>query len=159
MTRSRSYLAGNTDLVVATALGDQWAITEEIQKSLGGSIRAVSKTLKKQLLYHQKMHVYGEDLDTHANNSCVHPACHKNIWELPFDLQRQIVFASLRIAIRDNLILARSARLALEMLEKGLSQSQIARSRGVSRQAVHAVMAPVRQHLAMIVATQEFPLA
>ena len=46
----------------------------------------------------------------------------------------------------------------MEMLEKGLSQSQIAESLGISRQAVHAILAPVRKHLAKVVATQEFPL-
>ena len=155
----RNSLAGNPDLVVATASEDQRAITEEIQKSLAGSVRAVSKTLKKRLLRHQKIHVYGEDLDTHDNNSCIHPACRKNIWELPFDLQRQIVFASLRIAIRDKLILARSARVAMDMIDSGFSQSEVARSHGVSRQAVHAILAPVRKHLAEVVAAQEFPLA
>ena len=153
-----NYLAGNPDLVVATASGDQRAIAEEIQKSLAGSVRAVSKTLKKRILRHQKTHVYGEDLDTHANYTCIHPSCRRSIWELPIDLQRKIVFASLSIAIRDKLILARSAKVAMDMIESGLSQSQVARSRGVSRQTVHAILDPVRKHLAKVVATQEFPL-
>jgi len=153
------YLAGNPALLAATAAGDRRLIAEEIHRSLGSSIRSVSKTLKKQLLRHQQMHTYGEDPDTHAGHTCIHPACRVHLWELPFEMQRQIVFASLRIGVQENLIYARSAQLAMDMLDQGLSQSQIARSLGVSRQAVHAMLAPVRKHLAEIVATQEFPLA
>ena len=152
------YLGGNPGLLAATATGNRQAIVDEIQRSLGSSIRSVSKTLKKQMLRHEKIHAYGEDIDTHPKNTCTHPACRENIWELPFELQKQIVFASLRIAIRDNRLLARSARVVMDMLEKGLTQSQIAESQGISRQAVHAILAPVRRHLVKVVATQEFPL-
>ena len=155
----QKYLAGNPELMAATAAGDSQLIAAEIERSLGSSIRSVSKSLKKQMLRHQEIHTYGVDLDSYETNSCLHPAYREKLWQLPFDLQRKLVFAALRHAVRENLLQPGNAQAAKDMLGKGLTKSQLAKSLGISRQAVHQRLASVSEFLKKHIETQEFPLA
>jgi len=149
------YLAGNPELIAATAAGSRKEITNQITKSLCGSIKAITRTMKKLRWRHLEFHACGVDLDTCYQVR--HPAQRRTLWELPFDLQRQMVFASLQNAIQEKLLVARSARIAMTMVDEGLTQSDIAKSLGISRPAVHQMLAPVRDYLKRDIETREFP--
>lgn len=72
-------------------------------------------------------------------------------------MQRIMVFAALRTAIRKELLHARNAKILMDMLDKGLSQSEIAKRLGISRAAVHQRLKPVRKFVIKHIANQEFP--
>jgi transposase-like protein len=152
------YLAGNADLMAATAGGNRLQIMNQIHKCVGGSIKSVSLTIKKALKRHLEWHVYGTEPQDCPQATCVHPSWRKHLCEISFEEQRALVFGALAQAVRKKLLRARSARIAMDMVDRRLNQRKIARSLGISRQAVHRLLAPVRKHLPAIIENQEFPL-
>jgi len=151
------YLAGNRELIEATEARDHAEIANQILKSLAGSITAISRTLTKHTIRYRQLH--SGDPDHCPEATCVHPACRTGLWELPFELQREIVFAALRHAIQQKLLAARGANIAMTMVDEGLTQSDVAASLGISRQAVHQHLLPVRNYLRGRIDEQEFPLS
>ena len=149
------YLAGNPELIAATAAGSRKEIANQIMKSICGSIRSVRQTMKKQRWRRMDIYACGEDID--AIPRVWHPAQRSSLWDLPFELQREMVFASLQNAIEEKLLKARSARIAMTMVDEGLTQSDIAKSLGISRPAVHQMLAPVRDYLRSDIEKREFP--
>ena len=149
------YLSGNRQLMAATAMGHRSEILNQVQRSIGGSIRSVSRTMKAALKKHLELHVYGEDCPPAF---CVHPAWRKNLGELSYEQQRALVFDALGVAVKKKLVRARNARIAMEMVDRRLNQRQIAKSLGISPQAIHRLLAPVREHLPKFIENQEFPL-
>jgi len=152
------YLAGNPELMAATAGRCLQEIDRQIRKSVNGSIKTVFRALLKSLARHQAHHEYGSDPDTIPHANCDHPARRKILWELPFELQRTIVVAALRSAVADNLLSARSADVVIEMVNEGFSQSMMAKKLGVTRQTINERIAPVRKLIAALVEAQEFPI-
>lgn len=150
-----SFLAGNRELVPATRARDHGRIAREILRSLSGSISAISRTLARHAIRYRQLHAGDPDFCPEA--ACVHPAYRKSLWELPFELQRELVFAVLERAIRNKLLAARGARIAMEMVDGNLTQSGVAASLGISRQAVHQQLGPVRDFLADHIEDEEFP--
>ncbi len=153
-----NYLAGNPELMAATAGRCLDEIDNQIRRSLNASIKAAFQTLLKSITRHHSIHVYGSDPDSIPNATCDHPARRKILWELPFELQRPIVVAALRSAVAENLLSARSADVVIDMVENGLSQSAMAKKLGVTRQTINERVATVRKLIAALVEAQEFPL-
>ncbi|MEI6492497.1 MAG: hypothetical protein WCO94_08105 [Verrucomicrobiota bacterium] len=153
-----NYLAGNPELMAASAGRCLEEIDRQIRKSVNGSIKTVFRALLKSLAQHHAHHEYGADPDTIPHATCEHPARRKILWELPFELQRTIVVTALRSAVADNLLSARSADVVIEMINGGLSQSAMAKKLGVSRQTINDRIAPVRRLIAALVEAHEFPL-
>jgi len=153
-----NYLAGNPELMAATAGRCLEEIDRQIRKSVNGSIKTAFRSALKSLARHHALHEYGTGSDTLLQATCDHPAQRKILWELPFELQRTIVFAALRNAVADNLLSAHSADVVVEMVDKGLSQSAMAKTLGVTRQTMNERIAPVRKLIANLVEAQEFPL-
>ena len=151
------YLAGNPELIAATAARNHLGIDSQIRRSVGGSIKSAAQTLKKRIKRHWQLHSYGENIDGHPQAVCTHPACHTSLWDLPYSAQRQMVFAALRAAIRKKLLHARNARILIDMINEGLTQSEIARRLGISRAAIHQRLEPVRKYVKDHIETQEFP--
>lgn len=153
------YLAGNTKLLEATAAGDLAEVANQIRRSVGGAISAEHNSLQKKL-YHDLSHIKEDaDPDTVLAARTIHPANRRTLWELPFEQQQILVFAALEKAVTQHLVTNRSAGLAREMVEDGKSQSDLARSRGISRQSVHEALGPVREILAQLIENEEFPLS
>jgi DNA-binding CsgD family transcriptional regulator len=150
-----SFLAGNRELITATQAQDHGRIACEILRSLAGSISAISRTLARHTIRYRRLHAGDPDLCSEA--VCLHPSCRESLWELPFELQRELVFAVLERAIRNKLLAARGARIAMEMVDGNLTQSEVAASLGISRQAVHQQLGPVRDYLADHIEEEELP--
>jgi len=153
-----NYLGGNPELIAATAGGCLAEIDNQICKSVNASIKTAFRALRKSLARHHALHVYGVDPEAFKQASCVHPAQRKILWELPFEVQRAIVFAALKNVVVENHLCARSVDVVIEMVDKALSQSAMAEKHGVTRQTINERIAPVRRLIAALVETQEFPL-
>jgi len=151
------YLAGNPELIAATAVRNRLVIDSQIRRSLGASIKSASQTLKKRTKRHWQLHSYGEEISGLPQAVCTHPACYTSLWQLPYEEQRQMVFAALRNALKKKLLRARNAQILIDMLNEGLTQSEIAKRLGISPAAVHQRLEPVRKYVKGHIESQEFP--
>ncbi len=77
--------------------------------------------------------------------------------ELSLDDRIQIADGALRKAALEGSLSATSIEIARTLLNKGCSQSELADTRGVSRQAISQRLAPVRKYLREAVHAEEFP--
>jgi len=154
-----NYLPGNEELFAATETGNIPEISNQIEKSLNGSIRSTFQTLRKSILRHLQFHAYGDDPDATAQGTCQHPAHRTTMWDLPYETQRELVFASLHLAVREKHLKPHHAAVAIAMVDQGMSQQQMATELGVSRQAIHQRLQPVREFLEAHIETLEFPQA
>lgn len=152
------YLAGNAELLQATVAGDLDEVAKELFKSAAGAVRAERDSLRRKLNRELEHIKEVSDLESIPDLRNTHPANCRALWELPFEQQQLLVFAALEKAVTQHLVTSRSAGLAREMVEDGKSQSDVARSRGVSRQSVHEALGPVREILAKLIEAEEFPL-
>jgi hypothetical protein len=153
------YLAGNAELLEATASGDLAEVANQLCKSVGGAVRAERDSLRKKLDRESEHIEQGSDPDSIPDLQNTHPANRRALWELPFEQQQLLVFAALEKAVIQNLVSGRSAGLAREMVSEGKSQSDVARCRGITRQSVHEALGPVREVIAELIEREEFPLS
>lgn len=155
----KKYLAGNKKLVEATLSGDMPEIVRQIERSVCASINISIWQLKKSLLKDGMVLEFSEAIDAHPRAVSAHPAWRNTLWELPLALQRELVFSCLRSAVREKHLLETNANIALTMMDKGLTQSEMAGSLGISRQAIHQRLAPVRKYLRKHIKDVEFPMS
>lgn len=153
------YLAGNAQLLEATASGDLAEVANQLRKSVSGAVRTECNSLRRKLNRDLTHIEEGTDPDTVLAPRTMHPANRTALWELPFEQQQLLVFVALEKAVTQDLVSSRSAGLAREMVEDGKSQSDVARSRGITRQSVHEALGPVREVIAELIESEEFPLS
>ena len=152
-----NYLPGNEGLFAATQAGNITEISNQIEKSLNGSIRSTYQTLRKSILRHLQFHAYGDDPDATAQGACQHPAHRTTMWDLPYETQRELVFAALHVAVREKHLKPHHAAVATAMVDREMSQQQLATEMGVTRQTIHQRLQPVREFLQAHIETLEFP--
>ena len=152
-----NYLPGNEELFAATQARNLLEISCQIEKSLNGSIRSTFQTLRKSILRHLQIHAYGENPDDPGQTMCLHPAHHTTLWDLPFEIQRELVFSALNLAVREKHLMPHHANVAFAMVDGEMSQQQLATKLGVSRQAIHQQLQPVREFLQAHIETVELP--
>jgi len=152
------YLGGNTRLLEATKNQSLSEISQELRRSILGALQASQRKLVHRLRRELNKTDYCEKIEDHLLGVCCHPADRKSLWQLPYEGQRELVFAGLRIAIAKHLVPTGSAELVIKMIEGNLSQSAMAEAMGVSRQAVSQRLTPVRKYLQRYVVEAELPL-
>ena len=155
----KSYLKGNRDLKAASKLGSRAAIGEAIEQAIHSSINFAKYKLIRSIKRELRLHVYCggyDEIISREDGSC--PKNHKGLWACPPELRSEFVFKALHNALAQKLLPEKSIHIALIMLEQELTQSQIAKSQGVSRTAIHARLMPVREYLKKEMEKQEFPL-
>jgi hypothetical protein len=150
------YLAGNPALFDATEALDEDEVAEQIERSARASIKAVKRAMKKAVLKRARAH--HDNADVEAICGADHPANRQNLWALPFEVQRTLVFSTLRRAADQNLLPQSSVSVAADMLELEMTQSMLAKTRDVSRQSIHQHLSRVREMLNHEIANTEFPL-
>jgi hypothetical protein len=155
----QKYLVGNHDLLEATRIGDSSEIVNQILKSINGAIVSTSRVLLHAIQKERKLHEYRACLDDNTLAICVHAAHYKHLWQLPYESQKQLVFEALRMAIKEKFLRPANAKLVMKMVENGTRQSEVANSLGITKQAIHQRIAPVRNFLRSQIPKQEFPLS
>lgn len=151
------FLSGNRELSLTTEDGNLAEIENQIQRSVSGCCRAVFFNFRKHALRYRAFHVCGVDVDAVEHPVCMHPANRSQLWELPTALQRKIIVQIMGEAVRDRVLCPQNAALALDMVLEAKSQSEVAKSLGISRQAVHARLTKIRSLLGPLLETTEFP--
>jgi hypothetical protein len=154
----RRYLLGNKRLLEVTKQGDVEAITNQILRSLHAALNATQRSvLKRREKEVHEIESWGE-IGEHPEAMTLHPSNRHFLWELPFEVQRQLALRGLRQAIAERRLPPGSAELALRMVDDGLSQSAMAKLKGVSRQAVNQRLKPVSRFLRRFIEGEEFPV-
>lgn len=148
------HLAGNANLLVATKSGDESAIHRQLRVSISTALNYERREAMRRVNRYSSRQ---RELTEHNAGMCHHPAG-RSFWELPYELQRELALAALRLAVSHRLITHSNASIASRMIEGNLSEAEVSREMGVSRQAVNQQMKRIRTRLPKLIATQEFPL-
>lgn len=149
-----TFLVGNKRLMNATRKGIVREVENQLARSISGAVRYSLRRLRRQAardavlfrrLYHQDA------------GSCSHPSAQK-FWGLPLAVQHELALQALHVAVTGKLLSRKQADVAASIVADNISPSDLARQRGISRQAVHQSLQPVRKYLWTVIETLEFPL-
>ena len=150
------FLAGNAGLTSSTPSGS----VPESRKYLAQAINGAVKYSRQDILRYESgvaaKHEFREDINSLA--FVPHPTQRRNVWELPLDLQLQLVLAGLRMAIREKEIPLKTVEMIRRMIKNGSSASDIARQLKISPQAVHQRLRKIGEYLWNHIEKTEFPL-
>lgn len=150
------YLAGNRNLAWHTTAGNLVGMENELQRSIAASIRFSKLRLKRRLAIGQNR---SEELTEENGGFYDHPASRKGFFALPYHAQLQLCIAALRVALSSKSVSPASAKVAMLMIEEGLSEAGAARALGKSPSAINQLLKKVRKHLPRIIKSMEFPLS
>ncbi len=150
------YLVGNQRLLETTLSGDLKAIANQLRRSIHAAVWVSVRKLHREIRKERNRFVRYDTVDESAFATTSHPAEYKTLWALPFEAQQALVLLTLRKGIAEHRLPAKSAHMALDMVEGPMSSAQMARTLGVTRQAVHQRLKPVRNYLRKSIDTEEF---
>ena len=151
------FLKGNKQLQRATELDDLAEVANQIQRSLNAAIRistlkvrkSLARDLKRFTQFNEKKH-FGH---------CLHPALHRNVWELPFEAQRSLLLLLVEDAESTRAIAPSHAGMVRRMVDHSMTQADIAKELGISRPAVNQRIKGVGAAIAKSLEKAEFPTA
>lgn len=150
-------LTGNKHLVAATSARHRSVIAGQLRCSVSAALRfAKLKALKKLAGTLDQPQPAQDQRET---ATCQHPANFTALRELPPAAQQKLVLDMLHRAACELRLNSDHAELARTLLENDLTQADLARSLGVSRQAVHQRLNPVWRYLRQAINDQEFPIS
>lgn len=153
------YLAGNKDLISASRLQDHEEITGQIRRAVWVALKVTIWRYRKKFRRVIQLFESSANIDEFKDIAWPHPAEYRRIGELPLDVQLHLVRSVLRRAVREKRLSVENAAIASTLLEGNISQAQLAKSLGVSRQAINQRLLPVRQYLQSAIHDEEFPLS
>jgi len=150
-------LAGNRELVAATRAGHRAAMAGQLRRSVSAALRFSRwKLIKKQILHSDLAHSNEESQEVAYSQ---HPANVTALRQLSLEAQQKLVIDMLIKAVRELHIAPVNAALARSLLENNLTQTDLAKSLGVTRQALHQRLKPVWRFLRKAIDDVEFPLS
>lgn len=150
-------LAGNEDLVAATRSGHRSLMAGQLRCSVSAALRFAKWKLLKKITRAPDHFQAGKDDEEVATYP--HPAHFTELRELSFETQQKLVLDMLRQAVCDLHLNSANAELAHTLVENNLTQADLARSLGVTRQAVSQRLNPIWRYLRQAIDEQEFPLS
>jgi hypothetical protein len=151
----RNFLKGNRRLIDATAEGTESIVSIELTKSVFAALRFSKLQLARSLYLDASRRV--EFRESHGG-TCPHPS-HHSFFALPEDIRRQLVLASVRIAVERGVLSKSNASIARMIVVEGLSASKIAERLSLSRSAVYQQIRRIKKCLPGILEEMEFPTA
>jgi len=152
------YLSDNRALLLATQRQETIAIESQVERSLRGALKIASMRLARSETNRARKTVGMEAVPKHSEPSCQHPSQQAHLGMLPVDGRLALVFAGLRLAVRQNLVPRRSAGMLAVMLRTGMSAEEMAGRRKISKSAVYQSIRPAKVYLRRYVKDQEFPM-
>jgi predicted DNA-binding protein YlxM (UPF0122 family) len=148
----RNYFVGNKKLLEATQKNETAEIDNQLRRSISEALRIIILRLARKTSAQLKRF---ESLDEQKTPGSTHPSM-KSFFELPFDLQRDLLLSALRIAIRRKLLGQSSVEVAEMILKEEITQSEAAKRLGISRVAVYLRLKAVREILPLLIEELEF---
>lgn len=151
------YLAGNPGLTSATATGN----LKKVRRHLAQAIYAAVNYSRQQIVRREERitakHHWTDNIDSFDQRVVVHPCERRYLWALPVDLQIQLVYAGLGLAVRENSLPRETAEMIRTMIEENCSVSEIARRIKISPQAAHKRIRRAGDYLKKFIDGCEFP--
>jgi hypothetical protein len=153
----RSYFAGNGDLTAATDAGALKKVRMYLAQAILGALeRCEFEILRREARIAKRVHLTDE-VDYFENGSNIHPSIRKSLWELPVELQLQLVYAGLGLAVRENSLPSETAAMIRTLIKENCSVSEIARRIKISPQAAHKRIRRAGDYLKKFIDYCEFP--
>jgi len=150
-------LAGNQELIAATCDRNRAAISGQLRRSVSAALRFSKWKLIKSLS--RSLGEFQPEQDRGEAAIYQHPANVTKLCDFSIEFQQKLVMEMLHRAVNDLALTSDSAELARHHVINNLTQADIARSLGVTRQAVCQRLAPVWRYLRKALNDQEFPLS
>jgi len=151
------FLKGNKQLQRATELDDLAEVANQIQRSINAALRV--SMYKVRTLMVRDLKRFTQFNDKKHSAQCIHPALHKNTWELPFEAQRSLLLLLLEDAESTRAIAPSHAGMVRRMVDHSMTQADIAKELGISRPAVNQRIKGVGAAIAKSLEKAEFPIA
>lgn len=151
---TQRFLSGNFRLMCATEDGHHDEVGRELLRSLGAALKYAGRSLRRKVFRDLKR---TDKKPEGPGGSCEHPS-RLGYWSLPIAVQIELALKALQLAVAKQAISAGHAKMASALLETASSQTELSRRLGVSRQAIHQRLRPVRITLHRIIEELEFPL-
>jgi hypothetical protein len=151
--RREGMLAGNADLLRATIKGKFAEVGNQLERSIRAALSIARRRAARAIWKHLSRY---EEVAEEKVGSYKHPS-DNSFGELPYEIQKQIALAALKIAVSEKTLSEKNAAPAAVMIKKNLSEAQAARKLGISPQAVNEHLQKVKKHLPKIIDSQEFP--
>ena len=152
------YLAGNKGLLAATGLKSQ----AKVRRFLAQAIFSAVKYSRLNILHREERvairHRFTDDVDYYDRGIIIHPSERRHLWDLPVELQIQLVYAGLGLAVRENNIPRGTADMIRTLIEEDCSVSEIAERINISAQAAHKRIKRAGVYLKKFVDENEFPM-
>lgn len=152
-----NLLAGNKDLVAATRAGHRTLIAGELRRSVSAALRFSRWKLLKKLS--DVPDQIQSEKARREDASSQHPANFTAVRELSIEAQQKLVMDVLCNAVRNFNLTPGNAELARALIENNITQADLAKSLGVTRQALHQRLNPVWRFLRKAIDDEEFPLS
>lgn len=150
-------LAGNKALGAATQARHRKWISGQLRRSISAALRfsrwKILKSLGRSLCEIQTEQQLCE------RASYQHPANITRLCDFSIEVQQQLILEMLRRAMNELALTTDRAELARSLVTNNLTQAEVARSLGISRQAIHQRLNPVWRYLRRAIEDQEFPLS
>jgi hypothetical protein len=130
-----SFFAGNDQLVEATVNFNSDEIVSQLRRSINAAMRIQSARIRKEMASDAKRFVsVDEELIPQRDT---HPAVRKSEWELSPSLHVDFVLNAIDQALSDEELPEQTLSIIREMVDEGLTQSQVARRHKISKAAVN----------------------
>ena len=130
-----NLLAGNRELAIATRNRKQLEVTRQLHRSASAALKFSRwKLLKKSCREVTLFRLDEENIDA---VSCQHTSSFNALHRLPLDAQQKLVLDTIREAVAQLQLGPNTAELARTLIEENVTQTELAKSLGVTRQAVN----------------------
>lgn len=152
------HLVGNQQLLEATRTGNENEVDRQLRICIATAVRFEHLESTRRAARDAARDAARRRELTEKNGGTYRHPVQKAFWDLPYEIQRTLVLAALRMGVAQGLVTRPNASLVTRMIEENLSEAEVSRRLGISRQAVNQQVQKVRKHLPKLIASQEFPL-
>ena len=150
------FLMGNQHLQKASESDDMEEVANQIQRSISASLRIASYRVRRSIQRDRGRFTEFDEAE-HSKQS-LHPAEIKYVRELPLEAQRQLLLFLLEEGVRSSAISTANSQIIHQMVDQELSQTEMAKELGISRQAVNQRIRCVAAGLNEALERAEFPM-
>jgi len=149
------FLRGNHLLTKATENNDLTQVANQIQRSINAALRLSKSKVQSSILRDRRRFI---EFDERVHSSQdLHPSCREKVSELPLETQRSLLLLLLEEGVRERSISEANSTMVHQMMEQGMSQSEMAEEMGISRQAVNQRIRCVADVVQEELEKREFP--
>lgn len=149
------YLPGNFQLARATRSGDRDEIKNQIGRSINAATKIVQMRLSRELVSEMKR--WSSLPEDAVQWGCIPHSSDHTLHSLPYHALRELALAALLAAVEQKRVSSQNAALATTIIEKGVTQAEVARRLKINRSAVHQRLQAVRKYLREEIKKTEFP--